>query len=139
MTSLILRTATRYLAPIMLLFSLHLLLRGHSAPGGGFSGGLTAASAFALYALAFDVPTAMKLLRIHPVALAGAGLLVAAFTAVLPLLLGEPFFMGLWLELSLPELPKVKLGTPLLFDIGVYLIVVGVSLAVLFPLTEEAP
>jgi len=52
MTSLILRTATRYLFPIIMLFSVYVLLRGHNEPGGGFVGGLAAASAYTLYALA---------------------------------------------------------------------------------------
>ncbi len=65
MTSLILSTATRYMLPLLLLFSIFLLLRGHNEPGGGFVGGLVAAAAFALYAIAFDVATARRTLGVE--------------------------------------------------------------------------
>lgn len=139
MSSLILRTATRFLAPLMLLFSVHLLLRGHNAPGGGFAGGLTAASAFALYALAYDVPSTLRLLRVRPIALAGFGLLAACLAGTLPLLHELPFLTGLWTQIPLPESPAIKLGTPLLFDVGVYLVVIAVTLTILLSLAEEAP
>ena len=74
MTSLILRTATRYLFIPIMIFSVYLLLRGHHLPGGGFVGGLIAGSSYALYALAFDVASARKRLKIDPISLAATGL-----------------------------------------------------------------
>ena len=82
MTSLILRTATRYLFPIIMLFSIYALLRGHNEPGGGFVGGLAAASAYTLYALAFDVAAARNLLRIDSRTLIGLGLLLSLGSAL---------------------------------------------------------
>jgi multicomponent Na+:H+ antiporter subunit B len=73
MNSLILGTATRFLMPLMLLFSIFLLLRGHNMPGGGFAGGLVAAAAFALYSIAASVGTTRKALRFEPQNFIGVG------------------------------------------------------------------
>lgn len=135
MTSLILSTATRYLLPLLLLFSVFLLLRGHNEPGGGFVGGLVAAAAFSLHAIAYGVAMARRLLGIDPRSLIGLGLLTAVMSGLFSLAQGQPFMTGLWSKGSLPVLGKV--GTPLLFDTGVYLVVVGVILTIVFALSEE--
>lgn len=138
MKSIILRSATRYLVPIIALFSIFLLLRGHDEPGGGFIGGLLGAVCFALYALAYDVPLARAMLRAEEHQLIGAGLLMAATAGALGLLAGDPFLSTYWTdEFFVPALGKIKLGTPLLFDVGVYLTVVGVVLMIIFALAEE--
>lgn len=134
-SSLILSTATRYLLPLMLLFSLFLLLRGHNEPGGGFVGGLVTAAAFALYAIAYGVARARRGLRVDPRTLIAGGLLLAAGSGVLSLMKGDPFLTGWWSVREVPVLEKV--GTPLLFDTGVYLVVVGTTLTILFSLAEE--
>lgn len=136
MRSLILPTAARFLLPLLLLFSLFLLLRGHNEPGGGFAGGLVAAAAFALYAMAYDVPTARRALRVDPRALIGLGLFVALGSGAVAALGGRPFLTGVWGYLSLPR-AKVDLGTPVLFDVGVYLVVMGVVLTIILSLAEE--
>ena len=135
MQSLILSTATRYLLPLLLLFSVFLLLRGHNQPGGGFVGGLAAAAAIALFTIAFGVEPARRILRVHPRMLLGVGLLVAAGSGLLAVLIGLPLMTGLWGTLELPAVGK--LGTPLLFDVGVYLVVVGVVLMIVFELAEK--
>lgn len=135
MTSLILSTATRYLLPLLLLFSVYVLLRGHDRPGGGFIGGLVAAAAFALYNLAYGAKRAQQMLHTHPRLLFSLGLLLAAGSGLVSLALGRPYMTGLWSTLSLPLFGKV--GSPLLFDIGVYLVVIGVTLTIIFALSEE--
>jgi multicomponent Na+:H+ antiporter subunit B len=135
MTSLILSAATRYLLPLLLLFSIFLLLRGHNEPGGGFAGGLVAAAAFTLYAIAHNVAEAKKVLYLNPRTLIAVGLLVAVSSGLISLLAGYPFMTGLWSSQSLPVLGKV--GTPLLFDIGVYLVVIGITLLIILSLAEE--
>jgi multicomponent Na+:H+ antiporter subunit B len=137
MTSIILRSATRYLVPIIALFSIFLLLRGHDEPGGGFIGGLLGATCVALYALAYDVPTARRMLRIEEHQLIGIGLLFAAGAGVIALVAGAPFLSTYWIEIPIPAMGTLKLGTPLLFDIGVYLTVVGVVLMIIHSLAEE--
>ena len=135
MTSLILSTATRFLLPLLLLFSIFLLLRGHNEPGGGFVGGLVAATAFVLYALAYGVEMAQRVLYVHPRILIGTGLLAAAGSGLFAVVNQQPFLTGLWSEHEVPVLGKV--GTPLLFDVGVYLVVVGITLMIIFSLAED--
>jgi multicomponent Na+:H+ antiporter subunit B len=136
MISLILRTATRFLMPVLLLFSLFLLLRGHNEPGGGFAGGLVAAAAFALHSIAYNAAATRQALWLNPQTLIGTGLLLAAGSSTLSLLLGQSFMTGQWGYLHLPETGAVTLGTPMLFDIGVYLVVMGVTLLIILSLSE---
>ena len=135
MQSLILATAIRLLLPLMLLFSLILLLRGHNEPGGGFVGGLVVAAAFALYTLAHGEREGRRLLRVDPLRLISVGLLIALVSGLLPLLVGKPFLTALWSTVPAPVIGHA--GTPLLFDAGVYLLVAGVALLIIFTLMEE--
>lgn len=137
MSSIILRAATRYLFPIILLFSIFLLLRGHDEPGGGFIGGLLGATAFALFAIAHDVGSSRRMLRVELHALMGVGLLFAAGAGVFGLLTDQPYFSAMWGVINLPGFGELKLGTPLLFDIGVYLVVVSFTLMVVYSIAEE--
>jgi len=136
-TSIILCTATRYLMPLMLLFSVFLLLRGHNEPGGGFIAGLVAAGAFALYAIAFNVAEARRALKLDPRTFIGLGLLISASSGVLSLLGGAPFMTGQWGDFYVPLLGHIHLGTPLVFDVGVYSVVIGVTLTIILALGEE--
>lgn len=133
MNSLILSTAARFLLPLLLMFSVFLLFRGHNDPGGGFAGGLVAASAFALYAIAYDVPTTRRALRIDPRSFVGTGLLLALASGLPSLFGGLPYLTGLWFYLPGT---KIKLGTPVFFDIGVFLVVLGVTLTIILALAE---
>jgi multicomponent Na+:H+ antiporter subunit B len=133
--SIILSTAVKYLIPLLLIFSFFLLLRGHNEPGGGFVGGLVAASAYALYAIANGVSEAKKLLKVDPLSLIGVGLLIALISGLIPVIWGQNFMTGLWLENKIPVIGK--LGTPLLFDVGVYILVLGISTKIIFSLAEE--
>ncbi len=135
MTSHILRTATRYLLPLLLMFSLFLLFRGHNDPGGGFVGGLIAAAAFALYTIAYTVKEARQILAVSPRVLIGVGLLCAAGSGALAPATGRPYMTSLWLPMEIPAVGKI--GTPLIFDAGVYLVVVGVILMIVFALAED--
>jgi multicomponent Na+:H+ antiporter subunit B len=135
MHSLILATSIRLLLPLMLLFSLFLLLRGHNEPGGGFVGGLVVAAAFALYTLAHGEKEGRRMLRVAPLQLVATGLLIALTSGLLPLLAGLPFLTALWSSVPAPVIGHA--GTPLLFDLGVYLLVAGMSLLIIFTLMEE--
>jgi multicomponent Na+:H+ antiporter subunit B len=135
--SLILQTTLRLLQPLLLMFSVFLLLVGHNAPGGGFAGGLMLSSVYALHTIAFDVSTARSALKFHPRRLVAVGLLLALGSGVLGLIAGEAFMKSLWFEIPLGEFGEFALGTPLLFDIGVYLVVSGVTLLIVFSLAEE--
>jgi len=135
MKSVILSATARFLLPVLFMFSLFLLVRGHHLPGGGFVGGLVAAAAFVLYAIAYSVQEARTLLRANTISLLGVGLLLALGSGLLSLVYGEAFMTGLWLHHHVPVLGK--LGTPVVFDIGVYLVVLGATLTVLFNLVED--
>jgi len=128
----IFRTAARLLMPLLLLFSVFLLLRGHNEPGGGFVGGLVAAAAFSLYGLAFGVKRARQAVLVRPLTLLGAGLLIALVSGLPAVLRGQPFLTASWMS------GPVALGTPVAFDIGVFLVVAGVVLMMIFSLAEEA-
>jgi multicomponent Na+:H+ antiporter subunit B len=133
--SIVFQTTTRAITPVLLAFSLFMLLRGHNEPGGGFIGGLLAVTAFALYTLAFDARQARALLRVSPQFLTAIGLLLATASGCLAWLAGQPFMLGLWLPVEFPA--ELKIGTVLLFDVGVYLVVLGAALLVLLTLSEE--
>lgn len=135
MQSLILSTTIRLLMPLLLMFSVFLLLRGHNEPGGGFVGGLVAAAAFALYSLAHGAEAGRKMLRIEPRLLVAAGLMTALVSGLLPFITGQPFLTALWNKLPMPIIGHA--GSPLLFDAGVYLVVTGMSLLIIFSLMEE--
>lgn len=135
--SLILETATRYLLPLLVLFSIFLLFEGHHEPGGGFVGGLMAAAPIALVALAYNVRTAKRLLYIAPHQLMGVGLLAAGASGILSLIQGVPFLTALWGHLPWLGGELIEVGTPLLFDFGVYLSVVGVVVLIVLTLAEE--
>ena len=128
MNSVILRTATRVLMPLMLLFALFMLLRGHNEPGGGFVAGLVVAAAYALQAFAFGVPAARRALLVDPERLLGIGILVALGTGLAAVVSGRPFLTSLWWG---------GLGSPLFFDLGVFLVVIGVALTMTFTLAED--
>jgi multicomponent Na+:H+ antiporter subunit B len=132
MTSEIFRTAARVLMPLLLLFSAFLLLRGHNEPGGGFVAGLVAAAAFSLYSIAYGVERAQRALLVEPVTLLGVGLLIALTSGLPGALRGHPYLTAGWM------LEPVPVGTPLVFDVGVFLVVTGVVLMMIFSLAEES-
>ncbi|MFB6097818.1 MAG: Na+/H+ antiporter subunit B [Salinibacter sp.] len=137
--SLILRVAARVLVPLLLLFSLFMLLRGHNHPGGGFVGGLVAASAFVLYVLTAGVHESRRVLRVDAQTLLGTGLACAYGAGVLALILGKPFLTSLWVSLHLPVVGELHLGSTLLFDIGVMLVVIGTVLLMVFSVEDRLP
>jgi multicomponent Na+:H+ antiporter subunit B len=135
MTSTILQTATRVLMPLLLLFALFLLLRGHNQPGGGVVGGLVVASSFVLYSMAFGVDAGRRALLVRPATLLGLGPLIALTSGVPAVIGGRPFMTAVWTEVPVAG-TAVALGTPLVFDVGVFLAVIGVVLTIVFTLAE---
>ncbi len=136
MGSVILRKAARYLFPVIMLFSIYLLLRGHNEPGGGFVGGLAAASGFILNQLAFDLQSTKKLMNVESLTLIGVGLLTAMVSSVLTMLDGQPYFSSHWATIHITPAWHLEIGTPLVFDVGVYLVVLGVTLAILLSISN---
>lgn len=135
MNTIIFRTVAPYLAALMVLFSVFVLLRGHNEPGGGFIGGLIGASAFAIYGVASGVAAVRRALYFHPMSIAAAGLLTAALSGVASIFFQVPFLTGLWTA-PLPII-DFELSSPLFFDIGVYLVVLGSITSIALALEER--
>ncbi|PRX97341.1 MnhB domain-containing protein [Allonocardiopsis opalescens] len=128
--SMLLEVVARMLIPAILVFSVYLLVAGHNRPGGGFAGGLVASMAFVLryvaggrYELAAGIPA-------RPPVILALGLLLSGGTAGAPLLFGEPILRTHTWHFELPVFGEVHLLSALFFEIGVYLIVVGLVLSV---------
>lgn len=134
MKSTILKTASNYLLPILLLFSFFLLLRGHYHPGGGFVGGLIASIAFVLHSFTHGTESTLKLLRYHPGSFIPFGLALSCISMFAPVLAGLPVMTGLWFDQPIPVIGMV--GSALFFDLGVYLVVIGVVLTILFTISQ---
>lgn len=132
MDSLILRVATRILAALMMMFSVFVLLRGHNDPGGGFIGGLLAATGIALSSLADGPAMVRRVLRIEPRLIAMIGVLTAVSSGLIAALSGDVFLTGVW-----GYVLGITLGSPMMFDTGVYLVVIGAVMAMLLALEEE--
>lgn len=136
MQSYILRAATRLLVGLILVFSVYLLFRGHNAPGGGFSAALVAGTAFALFAIAAGPGPVRRALRIEPRVLIAWGLLLAVSSGLIAVMTGRPYLTGLWWTPAAFD-GALAVGTPLFFDIGVFLVVLGTILTLLLHLEEH--
>ncbi|WNZ55695.1 Na+/H+ antiporter subunit B [Microbulbifer sp. MKSA007] len=139
MNSIILQTATRVLVALILVFSIYMLLRGHNYPGGGFIAGLIAASAFALFAMAWGMEAAQSALRIPPGTLAAWGVVIAGLSGLMALFWGDGPFSGQWFAIvGSKEDGGIIISNLLFFDIGVYLTVLGAVLTLIFSLEEAS-
>lgn len=137
MNTLILRTVAPTLTSLMVIYSLIVLLSGHNQPGGGFIGGLIAASAFALYGIACGVGPVRRALYFHPISLAGFGMLLAGLSGLFSFIENVPYLTGLWWFPEIAKGVELPLSTPLMFDIGVWLVVVGSLVSIALALEEK--
>ena len=135
MTELYLRLLDRILTPILLLLAIILLLRGHNLPGGGFIAGLVVAAAFQLQILSRGVEVVQENVSPYLQPLTGIGLILAVIAACIGLF-SQGVFYGVWYELALGPL-HLELSTPLLFDIGVFLVVLSVVTLYLVELSRR--
>jgi multicomponent Na+:H+ antiporter subunit A len=135
--SIIFEVVTRLVFHSMIVFSIYLLLAGHNLPGGGFAGGLTAGLALTIRYLAGGRFELREATPVGAGTLLGIGLATAAASGVVPLLLGGQVFQSAIIELWLPVFGDIKFVTSTIFDIGVYIVVVGLVLDVLRSLGAE--
>lgn len=137
--SLFFKTIVQLLFPVILIFSTFLFLRGHNAPGGGFIAGLLAAVSFAVLGLSFGVPTLIRVYRFQSFSLIRWGLCLAVLSGFGAVLFknGGQYFQGLWGTIWIPILGEVYVGTPFLFDLGVYLVVLGIGVNFTLTLMED--
>jgi len=122
--------SVRLVFSAVLVGSLWLLFAGHNQPGGGFVGGIVAGAAVALRYVAGGIDAVRSVSRGQPWLVLGAGLLIAALSAAVPLVFGGAVLESAAWTWELPVLGTLKLTSPLFFDIGVYLAVIGLALMV---------
>ncbi len=132
-----LQTATKVVTFIILMFAVHIFFAGHYTPGGGFVGGLLTTSAIVLLMLAFDIETVKKILPINYVTMTAVGLLLALATAAGAIVFDVPFFTHAFGYFDLPLFGKTSLHSAMLFDAGVYLVVVGVTMTIIQTIGED--
>jgi multicomponent Na+:H+ antiporter subunit B len=136
--SFILRAVAALLFFVVNVFAVYLFLRGHNLPGGGFIGGLGCALSFILLLLAFGVEFVERLLRVDPVRIAATGVGLALLSSLLPVFWGAPFLRQYNYKIKdIPFVGDLPLGTPLVFDLGVFLVVVGVTTKLIFVLARS--
>ncbi len=135
--SLVLDTVLDVVFRTALVFSIFLLFAGHNSPGGGFIGGLVAGAALVLRYVAGGIPEVRRVAPWSPDVVLGVGLVTAVITGLGGWVWGSEFLSAAKYEESLPLLGVVKATTALPFDIGVYIVVVGITLAVLTSLGRE--
>ncbi|HDR50878.1 MAG TPA: Na(+)/H(+) antiporter subunit B [Mariniphaga anaerophila] len=137
MNSVVLQIAAKYLKWLLIFFAVLALLRGHNYPGGGFIGGLMAGLAIVYRGFAYNAFQVKEEFQDRPGYYIAVGLL-AIFLSFLPsLFAGKAIMTGLWVKIPLPLGEGIKLGTPFLFDIGVFFAVIGVTLLFIFSLTQK--
>jgi multicomponent Na+:H+ antiporter subunit A len=117
--------AVRVIFRAVVIGSIYLLAAGHNQPGGGFVGGLVASAAIALRHLAGGIEEVRTISRFRPWTILGSGLLISALAAASPIVFGRPVLDSMGTDVTAPVLGTAWLSTTLVFDIGVYVLVVG--------------
>lgn len=135
MNSIILQIASKYLKVLFIVFAFFALYRGHNEPGGGFIGGLLASLAVIYSGLAFNSDSVYQTIKLKPSGYIAMGLICILLSLLPSVIKSQALMQGNWFSLSF--LPGIKLGTPLLFDIGVFFSVVGVTLKFFFTLSMK--
>jgi multicomponent K+:H+ antiporter subunit A len=128
----------RALMPVAGIISIYFLLRGHNAPGGGFVGGLVMATGIIVQYMTSGVLWVEPRLRVHPHFWIGLGLLASGIAGMSAWSIAAPFLTSVEWETTLPLLGTLHLSTVLLFDIGVYMVVVGASVLMLIAIAHQS-
>jgi multicomponent Na+:H+ antiporter subunit B len=133
----ILQTITKFAVLIILLFSVSIFFGGHYSAGGGFVGGLMTSGAIVLLLLAYDLKTVAKIIPVDFKLVVGVGLLIALLTVAGGLIFDVPLMTHAYKYFDLPILGYTSLHTAVLFDLGVYLVVVGVTMTIIQTIGED--
>ncbi|MCM3087688.1 multicomponent Na+:H+ antiporter subunit B [Bhargavaea ginsengi] len=136
-SDVILQTATKVVFFLIFLFAIHIFFAGHYTPGGGFVGGLLTASAIVLLLLAFDLKTVSRALPFNYTIMIAIGLLLALGTASASILFDVPFFTHAYDYFDLPLFGETSLHSAMLFDLGVYLVVVGATMNIILTIGSD--
>jgi len=135
--NIILETAIKALLFMIVLYSVYIFTAGHYYPGGGFIGGLMTAGAIVLLLITYDIKTVSEILPINYRILTGIGLLFAIGTSAGSLLFDVPFLTHAFGHIQLPILGELSLHTATLFDLGVFFVVVGVTMTIIQTIGED--
>lgn len=135
---LILRTATILIAFILFGFSIYLFLAGHNAPGGGFIGGLITSASIVLLYMAYGSKALNKVMPVNFRMFIPVGLLIAVATGIGAFLFGVPFLSQTFGHFHFPILGDMELATAVLFDLGVYITVIGVTMTIILSISNDA-
>lgn len=135
--SIFFRLLARAMMPVLIMFSLMLLLRGHNQPGGGFVGGLVASTSIILMTLAYTASEVRERLHVDFLRVMYIGIAFAVISGVMGLIFGEAYLDALWWKPFIQGIGRLELGTPLLFDIGVYIVVFSVTSGIVMAMAEE--
>lgn len=138
MNSILLQIASKYVKWILVVFALIALFRGHNQPGGGFIGGLLVGLSVVFDSLASNAHIARQKLKIQPEAYIASGLFLVVVSTIPGLFLKDLIMTGVWTSIPIPLVGDFKIGTPFIFDIGVFMAVIGVTLLFFFTLNNVA-
>ena len=134
---LILKTTTTAIVFILLGFAIYLLFAGHNMPGGGFIGGLVTSGAIILLYMAYGEKVVSTLFKFNFRTLVPLGVLIALLTGVGSFFFGKPSLTHTFGHITLPVFGSLELATAMLFDIGVYLTVLGVTITIILNVNER--
>jgi multicomponent Na+:H+ antiporter subunit B len=129
--SVLLAEGAKMMLPLLFLISIYLWYYGKDHPGGGFSGGLVAAAAFALDIIAFGTSQSKRALSVQPQTVTGTGIILMFVSGIIPILVGKQFLTAIWINAG-----EMAIGTPMIFEAGIYLVVAGVVLTIIYSLAE---
>lgn len=133
----VIKTTTKVVSFIIFLFSVYIFFAGHYTPGGGFVGGLLASSAVVLLMLAYDLKTVKRILPINFIKLTAVGIVLSIVTASIGIFVDKPFFTHFFDDFYLPLFHETSLHTATLFDLGVYFVVIGVTMTIIQTIGED--
>jgi multisubunit Na+/H+ antiporter MnhB subunit len=134
--SFILDKISKYIFVFINILAIYIFLKGHNQPGGGFIAGVASAISLVILVMVYGVKETKALLKFDPIIMAACGLLIAYLTSLAPIFFNLPFLYHKMVHLHLPILGELHIGTPFLFDLGVYLVVVGVTSKMIMCLEE---
>lgn len=135
--NIILQTTTRIIAFILLGFAVYLFFAGHNSPGGGFVGGLVTSAAVVLMYMSYGIEQMKKILPINFMILIPIGLLIAVLCAAGAMVFNYPFLTQTFGHISIPIFGEVELATAMIFDLGVYLSVLGTTMSIILNIAED--
>jgi multicomponent Na+:H+ antiporter subunit B len=136
--SIFFKFVARVMAPVLVMFSVFLLMRGHNEPGGGFVGGLVAAGSIVLMALAYGPDEVRRRLRIDFLRAMFVGIVLSVAAGVVGMILGNSFQQGFWWTINLRGIAQIEISTALIFDIGVYIVILGVTSSIVMAMADES-